>query len=139
MTFIIGENTYIACVFFIANNERDVMGALVKESALDREWLLSYRFRYYAKGTASDTDPFSDEDEKSWYSARKIGTEDELMKDLRRLVATVVLTSVPNAHTVEIVPVNGGIEAWHNALKGKSWAHFRDDGQGNADAKGVKR
>lgn len=138
MTITIGPNTYVACIVFIASNTQDIMGGLIKESVLSKEWTFHYRVRYYKSGTASTTDPFSDEDEKRSYIARQSCTEAEAMAMIKEFVRDMIRTAMPDAHTVEIVPVNGGIDAWYAALKDKPWAHFKREDMPGKDAVALK-
>ena len=120
MTVNVTDNTYVAKIWFIAWDGSDWMATLYKE-VLDAKWTLSYRFRYYKPDPLQD--PFTDDDEKSGYTATMTGTEAEMIAacdDIARM-----MVDARGGVLDEVVIGEVGSKALTTALSGRPWAHMR--------------
>ena len=98
------------------------------------EYVLKYRFRYYAEGP--DQDPWNGKDRKSWYEGRMPAGTDEgtiisAVRKVGREVAKMLGTSLDFAH------VNGGPEEFVQAIQTRSWAHTKEMSAEEAKERGL--
>jgi hypothetical protein len=116
------DDHFIHTVWFVPGGDKDFLCTLYRVGP--GPWICRFRFRYHHEGP--DRDPFDHKDEKSTYEAT---ADDQSADALARMMVgarEVTRTLATEWGTaVDEVLVEGGADAYLDAMRGKPWVHMR--------------